>query len=61
MLRQLHVKSRDQTESKDLSEAWITEAVVCYDFLHKDITKPMHAVGLAGAQVDPPFRGNLAH
>ena len=62
-LRQLHVKTRHPTEGK--SEAWITEAVVSYDFLHNDTTKPMQAVGLAGLEVDPQFRGiyftNLKH
>ncbi len=40
-----------------MSEAWITEAVISYDFLHNDTTKPMHAVGLAGLEIDPQFRG----
>lgn len=59
----MHVKSRDQqAEDKSMSEAWIIEAVVCYDFLHNDITKPMHAIGLTtGAEVDPPFRGIKFH
>ena len=67
-LRQLHVKTRHPTEGKsmsDMNEAWITEAVVSYDFLHNDTTKPMQAVGLAGLEVDPQFRGiyftNLKH
>ncbi|XP_046460669.1 DALR anticodon-binding domain-containing protein 3-like [Daphnia pulex] len=55
-LRQLHVKSRHPTEGKSMSEAWITEAVISYDFLHNDTTKPMHAVGLAGLEIDPQFR-----
>lgn len=57
----MHVKSRHPTDGKNMSEAWITEAIVCYDFLHNDTTKPMHAVGLAGLEIDPPFRGTLFH
>lgn len=55
-LRKLRVKCRHPPEGENMSEAWITEAVVCYDFLHNDTTKPMHAVGLAGLEIDPPFR-----
>ena len=40
-----------------MSEAWIVEAVVCYDFLHNELTKPVQAMGLSGNDVDPSFRG----
>lgn len=42
-----------------MTEAWIVEAVVCYDFLHNDLTKPVQAMGLSGSDVDPSFRGNI--
>lgn len=55
--RQSHVKTRERPQSDEMSEAWIVEAVVCYDLLHNDLTKPVQAMGLSSSDVDPSFRG----
>ena len=56
--RQTHVKTRERPHNDQMTEAWIVEAVVCYDFLHNDLTKPVQVMGLSGSDVDPSFRGN---
>ena len=60
--RQIHVKSRErQCVEWSISEEALVNSVICYDFLHSDITKPVQALGLKCTKIetsaDSSFRG----
>ena len=60
--RQIHVKSRErQCVEWSISEEALINSVICYDFLHSDITKPVQALGLKCTKIetsaDSSFRG----
>jgi len=51
--RQIHVKSRErQCVEWSISEEALVNSVICYDFLHSDITKPVQALGLKCTKIE---------
>jgi len=52
-LRQIHVKSRERQSAEwSISEEALVKSVICYDFLHSDITKPVQALGLKCSKIE---------